>query len=379
MGQQERVLELIDRVYATALGEPLDDTMVRTAELLGAVAAAVEVHSPDRRSLRLFEGAGLPDDGMKAYGEYYHQVCPRIRDTPLGDISYDYQFIDEAQMDRDEFYADFLRPNDLRYYALGTVLRDERGFGMVGIHRTPGQGHVGEAELQLLSLLMPHFRRALEIRLRLGEAERQTRALRAMLDRLDVGAVLLDRDGAIRFVNRAAEGFLRDGPLAVCDRKLTAREPADRNALDAQLRAVLSPADTRLADARPVLIVGRFTARPVSVLVAALPETEMAPALLDDGETATVLLFLSDGRPPADAATRLRGLSGLTPAEARLAAALLQGRTLAEHADAEGVTIHTVRSHFASARAKLGARNHAELIRRLVSLLPPVSARDEDR
>lgn len=83
-------------------------------------------------------------------------------------------------------------------------------------------------------------------------------------------------------------------------------------------------------------------------------------------------MFVSDGSPPRSVAARLRRVHGLTPAEARLAAALLEGVTLDDYAERAGVTWNTVRTHFANARNKVGARNHADLVRKLLAALPPV-------
>jgi len=54
---------------------------------------------------------------------------------------------------------------------------------------------------------------------------------------------------------------------------------------------------------------------------------------------------------------------GLTGAEARVLAALLEGQTPAAHARAQGVTINTVRRQIAVLMQKTGCNRQADLIR----------------
>lgn len=77
MALDTNMLDLVDRLYASALGE-LEGTMRRAARLFGGVAAAVEVHGSNG-ALLAFDGWRLPEDGMRGYAEYYRLVCPRLR------------------------------------------------------------------------------------------------------------------------------------------------------------------------------------------------------------------------------------------------------------------------------------------------------------
>lgn len=58
-------------------------------------------------------------------------------------------------------------------------------------------------------------------------------------------------------------------------------------------------------------------------------------------------------------------LLDLTPAQARVATGLAQGRTLEQMAAASGTRVVTVRSHLASVMQRVGARRSDDLVRRL--------------
>lgn len=68
-----------------------------------------------------------------------------------------------------------------------------------------------------------------------------------------------------------------------------------------------------------------------------------------------------DGFDPA----AMRELFGLTPGEARIAAALGEGQSLQEITRRFGISYHTVRTHVRQIFAKTGVRRQAALVRLL--------------
>jgi DNA-binding CsgD family transcriptional regulator len=64
----------------------------------------------------------------------------------------------------------------------------------------------------------------------------------------------------------------------------------------------------------------------------------------------------------------LRALYGLTPAEAKVAAGLAEGRTSAEIAARHSVSIGTLRNQLKAVFFKTGARRQAELVRLVLAL-----------
>lgn len=74
-----------------------------------------------------------------------------------------------------------------------------------------------------------------------------------------------------------------------------------------------------------------------------------------------MILIHDPGRPTEIMSEGLKTL-GLTPAEARLAAALAVGDRLADYAAATGLRPHTVRSTLKAALAKTGTHRQSELV-----------------
>jgi DNA-binding CsgD family transcriptional regulator len=68
---------------------------------------------------------------------------------------------------------------------------------------------------------------------------------------------------------------------------------------------------------------------------------------------------------------RIRGLFGLTRAEASIAAELANGKSLYEIADLLEISRHTARNHLKRIFEKTGARRQADVVRLVLSCPDP--------
>lgn len=70
----------------------------------------------------------------------------------------------------------------------------------------------------------------------------------------------------------------------------------------------------------------------------------------------------------------IQAVTGLTPAEARLAQALVSGASLGEYAEAAGLSINTVRRQLASAFFKTETNKQGELVALFIRALGMTTA-----
>ncbi len=332
----------------------------------------VEVYDLPSERIRFFEAGGEMAAGSEEdYAAYYRFQCPRLarlRTSRAGEIVYDYAHSTEREMDRSEFYSDFLATLDLRYYVGGVLFRDERGTGIVGLQRTAGAGHVGEAEIRTMRALLPHIRHAVIVSERLADARRDADDLRSALDVLDLGMIVVDGRGRVQLANVRARELFASGALVLRDGVLDTGHRGSRSALGELLTAVLSSPPDLKAGRRSVALRDPTTGATLGVTAVRLPrQSERAASIVDDGGRA--LLLITAPRSPRSG-DEIEGLLGVTPAEADLAMALASGVTLAEHAARRGVSVHTVRTHLARLKDKLGVRTQAQTAGRIRDLVP---------
>ena len=318
------------------------------------------------------------------YSTYYCKINPYVRGnrrrlrTDRAILGSD--LLPLPELAATEFYCDYLRPQNL-HHSIGIVAVSDAAVNIsLTALRDQRKGPYSADEQRLYTLLGPHVRQALALRKRLGELQLTLEGLAAALDRLPQGAMLLDRHDRPLVVNRRAEALLADTDgLGLGRTGLVAA----RSRETAELRRLLASAEPgdaeRLRRRGGALRLPRPSCRkPLSLLVNHLPLRRPL-----GGHAGLKLVFITDPEAtPRTAEDTLRELYGLTPAEARLTAHLLQGRSLQETADQLEITTNTARTHLKRVLSKTGTHRQAELVRLCLQGVAGVSAdpaESEDR
>jgi DNA-binding CsgD family transcriptional regulator len=229
------------------------------------------------------------------------------------------------------------------------------------LHRGRHNKRFDERDRDRLEQILPHLQRALQLRRRLGTIDASGVGL-AALDALAIGAVICDGAGAVLFANAAAEMHARSGDglvLGGAGHGVAAFYPAE-NALLKKLIA-----DAANGGSGGAVAITGYEGGRLFVLVAPLSRR-----IADEPGRVLVTMRPAAAGPTFDAAT-LGHLFDLTPAEARLALALLAGRSLAEYGAERKVTENTLRTQLGHVLRKTETGGQRELVR-LLSLLPPL-------
>ncbi len=248
-----------------------------------------------------------------------------------------------------------------------TVLFDDRRDGI-----RPEESH-------RLALLVPHIARAIEVQRPFQLLLRRFSGVLSALDRLGIGVLVLREQGEVVIANHEAERILdaNDGLGRCAQSRIAAADPA----ADARLRAAVRRAGraARLeesASCTTIELSRRSASEPYLVDVAPLRDhgSEMGAAF------SGVLLTLID--PEHREMVSIHGLArsySLTPIETLVCRMLAQGLTLRQIAESRGVSLDTVKSQSRAIYAKTHTRNRRELVRRALSIVPPLLDRDGKR
>ena len=274
--------------------------------------------------------------------------------------------VPDRQAMRTEYFNDFLRPLGI-LHAIGMVpFRTGRIASLLSLMRRIGAPSFAESDFSLLERFMPHLQRAISIHRRLEAVDLARTAAADALDRMAVGVIILDREGKPLFSNRQSQSLVAEGDgLLLLRDGLSASRPADATALRRLVADACCTGGGRgLLPGGAIHVARRPPRRPLTVLVAPLRPRSFALA----GESPAAIVFVGDPeRSVEDTGTILRGLYGLTPAEAAVAALLLEGLRTDELAERLDITLFTARTHVKRVLSKVDARSQAELMRVLLS------------
>lgn len=362
--------QALEAIYACGSGEGrVADALTATSRLLGAQGATYEVIDKSAGGLLWFCSAGVPSAASERYSDHFAALNPRIPPVlgqRTGELCWDYKLLDEAAMERDEFYSEFLPSMGLRYFISAVLEQTEDRIAVVAVQRSRRAGHVTNREIALMHRLCPHFHRAYNMRKLLGgPAPTREDLFENALDLLADGIALLRRDGNIVFANEALRVLAaRNRDFRIDRNSIEFAAPELRSRFASALGAVERVHQPDAAFLTTDFAVPREGLPPYTV--------SLRP-LLRSGETthpeAAAMLLVHDPLQQNFAASKmLQDLYGLTNAEAQLVQALGTGMTAVAYAKSRNISVTTVYTHLRRTREKTGWKSVAELTRRFHEL-----------
>ncbi|HXS26397.1 MAG TPA: helix-turn-helix transcriptional regulator [Steroidobacteraceae bacterium] len=223
---------------------------------------------------------------------------------------------------------------------------------------------------EVMQLLAPHFRRAAAIGRALERTESKARALSEVLDRLRSAVVFIDRSGRLVHANEPATRALAlsDG-LVWIDGK---PRPQDSRAA-AHLESILAAARVgRPAPEAGALSVAVTAVSGECLTVHVLPLSAGTRRRTSGASAAVAAVLVSRGA--SDIPQRMQSAANLyafTPAESRVAQALLGGGTVGALARTLGISEATVKTHLQHIFDKTGTRRRADLVQLIAGFGTP--------
>ena len=186
----------------------------------------------------------------------------------------------------------------------------------------------------------------------------------ALIDQIECGLVVCDRNGEVLHANRAARRELDTGPILRCTDGLVRCQTGSQADLTSALH------DAAIRERSRLLWLGSHDDR---LMVVAMP------IRVEECAIPTALLVM--GRRSLCSPLGLEMLAiqhGLTHAERRVLRGLIANRTAREIALAHGVGLPTIRTQIQSVREKVGVRSIDALLLRAAQV-PPISSWLESR
>ena len=283
-----------------------------------------------------------------------------------GQVLLSHEVLPPGEFEKLEFYR-YMRIIGLPHAMHLTVLREDNIVSGLVLARPKKGGEYTETEVRPLRLLYPHLQRAFRIGQMLAQLQLERELLSQTLNRLPQGAVVVNASGHTIYCNETAERIFdsRDGLYLDRNRRLCAPRAADENQLH-RLTNSASHRDPKLAlDCGGVLPLDRPSGlRSYSLLIAPL---NLEISYLNFQQPAA-LIFITDPEQRMEPVEKvLQRLYDLTPAEARLAVVLVQGKNLVEAAADLNVSYNTAKTHRQHIFEKTGVKRQSELVQLLLN------------
>jgi len=364
------VLKLVGMAYDAALDERKWPTFLEAIASSVSGSSAILRSNDIQKPVASFNASvGYDPAWQAAYcnhfvkGDYYNKMMNQF--AP-GQVFSSGLHIDQRELRKTEYFNDYLLPQD-KLNSIGVfLLKDERQSLVVGIQRGKRGGAFGEEEAQLISALVPHVTRAVQVHRKIHSVTADKEHAQGALDQLRMGVILVNHVGTPLYLNRAAELLMtQEVGLGIFHNRLALHSPAETTKLHC-LIANAAQSNDRPAVGGDMRISMPFSMDFVLCMVTPL-SSEMSCSLNMNLGSDCVALFLTRSAGLRLSPKRLVSLYKITPAEARLATHLAALKSLEEAADDLGISIHTARTQLKSTFSKTGTRSQAELMMLLAS------------
>lgn len=370
----EDILELTSLMYSAALdGQRWHQFVKRLHQVSGGVRA--HIFGADYQTENYFGiiTGGHDPEAVKQFESYYGELnawMPRFSSGSTGEVMHSQEMCSLEEIEKTEFYHDWVRPNDDIVGGGGAVLFNDqsRGLFIGGNIRRKDIPALEDRWIDLIRLLTPNLQQAFEISRTLEGMSIENLTL---LDEAGpkVSIFILDGQGVIRYASKIAEQLLSRGEILGID-------------IRSRLRFINAGATLRLQAAIEAVSRGQsvlsnafsVTAEPISYhcrVTRFFPDGLSSSPFgrVYDVDQLCLMVTLKPVLQTTDHVEVLRRELSLSLREAQVSIALTKGLALDEIADNHQVSIHTVRNQIKSAMSKLNVRRQTDLVRTILSVL----------
>jgi DNA-binding CsgD family transcriptional regulator len=362
---------LVSHIYDAALSPDLWPATLE--HLLNAVGAIGAGYGVINRQTGVFQSAcllGPLADTSTQYLRYFekHDVFKAILNyAPVGCWLHLRESVPSSVLKDNEWYNDFLMKARVDDGIAARLFESAAHTVVFGISHAADRPPFASSSTTILEELRVPLGNAARLHSELLTIGWKSSVAHHALDKLTAAVMITDSRAHVIDMNQAAQHVLRraDG-LVWKGGKITALHASDEDRLAMFIAAVTAVENAPVAVKWVHIQRKDGYSLPYILTIAPLREH------LSDFAEPLALVIAIDPDARNHSAIHLADCFELSPAEARLAQALLEGKTLREIAVQFGVKITTLRSQLSAIMRKVGVQRQVDLIR-IISAVPMVA------
>lgn len=364
---QQTYNELIGAIYDATLNDSdWSQFLEKAAEATHSDAAAMLMVSRDGVSKEFCFTYNLDKETIQDYKKQFSSLAPllsSLKKYPNKGGSNECGIFSLDNLRTEPLYRELLESHGFSYF-LGNVVTGKREYAILfALARYSSSGEYTQAELDLVNDVFPHLKRALRISLRLIETNQFRTVCGDLLNRLNVGVILVDSKGKYILSNHKASALIaKNGSGVTISGGKIRVSNIKKNELLNNLISRAIEENGNLEEMSGAMTIQRENLiAPLRVLVK--PILPSMQATDDNGNRACAIVFLGeDERETEFYPEDVMSLYGLTQAESRLAISIANGLSLNEAAEKYQVSKNTLRSQLRTIHAKMGIKRQNELV-----------------
>jgi DNA-binding CsgD family transcriptional regulator/PAS domain-containing protein len=371
--------ELVGDLYDAALETALFPAAMEKINTYLDGAATVLISEDVLHNEATFVSASAVDQewAQRYFGEFMHINPVRGPSLPFlktGDAFSTLTFVTDDEFRASRYYQEWFRPKGLLDTMHSVLDRSAMHFNLLSCTRFETQGYATRTDLERMTLIAPHVRRAIGISRLMEMKTFEVGRFVTLVDRLSAAVIFTDAGGRIAHVNAAAAKMLDAGTLI---RRRGGRLTAVDDRTAAVLASTLASAlldPLQQGDGAAIMLPDSGPAGTSRHVAHVLPlrSGHCGEAGREYGATAAV--FIRDvGVDPISAAASLSQVYDLTRRELSVLLALVADHSVPDAAAILGLSEQTVKTHLKSIFRKVGVHKQSALATLVAGIANPFS------
>ncbi len=339
-----------------------EPSLQKMANLFGGSFATFElIDKRHGHSIQHFDSSEI--EIKDSYIQHYMPINPRIafgNRAGAPQIMHDNIFMAEKEMDHHEFYADFLRPFDLRYFIALKAFETKGKVGIISVQKSARNGVATKDELRAFEYIAPSLKSTVKLHVQHGKMLTRMQGFENAFEISDRGILLLNEDGQINEMNATAISIFRknDG-LTYAKGRLHCSSAQIGKKLDSALRQDDSD-DFHKHRAQNFLIPRPSGDAPYQISIQ--PITAHQENRRQSGNGFMILITDPTHSHTLEINELMDGF-GLTTAEANVALMIANGKTAQEITAELCVALPTIRTHIQRVMQKMSINRQIDIAR----------------
>ncbi|GAB3279948.1 helix-turn-helix transcriptional regulator [Parahaliea aestuarii] len=284
-------------------------------------------------------------------------ALPQPRPTAVREILPEKQFLDSR------LYQDFLEPVNIKHLMGMDIYRSDSLCIKLAVERSGNQEAFSEDDKTIFSMVAPHLQRALRFRSEVDGGLQLQTFYEHILDKMEVGVILLDEHGKVLSSNRSARDVLKQGDcLKVTNGRLVTVEPADCGRLRDAFNLAVSASKSQCRS-QPGVCIGLRNSQG-SCVTEAVVKPYLGDEFATRGNNPAVAVFIHVNQQRVSPVNSevLTDVYGFTRKEAAVASLIGAGLSLNQVADDLTVSVNTVKTHLRGIYEKTGFHRQSQIV-----------------
>jgi DNA-binding CsgD family transcriptional regulator/GAF domain-containing protein len=264
----------------------------------------------------------------------------------------------QGVLDRSAYYNEWMRPQGFKHNIGTTLLADDALVANITLFRPPDMPTFSDEEVRAFEILSRHMTRSLRMSIQLERTENCPATAKAF-DALPDAVALIDRQRRVLYANAAMETRLRGhNGLRLLQGEMIATDADAQQRLASYIACAWTRHGSSPAGVESVFLPG---AKGGQLSLRAMPVHGAMAQYLPEKQTLLLTVRECSSRRVLSHAAISRRY-GCTPAEARLAQHVADGKGVRQAAQAMGIGYGTARGYLKIVFQKTGARTQSQLV-----------------